>query len=213
VSPNPIRRSAGFTISELLIGISLSAIVMIGVLSSYVFVARSYSRTIGFGASGQPTLEGQGRRTLSYLAQDVEMASAISSISASDLKLTVPRSDGGTKSVRYYYNSTSAAVTVAAAAASPDPAYSVSVPANSLTRIDLNAGTALTLHNNLLTCVFSYYDGSGNPYTTYTNYLIGVKQLSLVLTAQTGSSANGTLTQVYKVASPRLVFRNKYLLP
>jgi len=209
VTPNPTPRSAGFTISELLIGISLSLIVMIGVLSSYVFVARSYSRTIGFGASNQPTLEGQGRRALSYLAQDVEMTSAVSSPSASDVTLTVPRSDGGTKTIRYYYNSSTTAATVSGAS----PTYSVTVPASALARIDCNANTELTLHGNLLTCVFTYYDNSGNPYTTYTNYLIGVKQLSLALTAQTGTSANGTLTQVYKIASPRMVFRNKSLLP
>ena len=131
------------------------------------------------------------------------MASALSSPSASDVTLTVPRSDGGTKTVRYYYNSTASEVTVSG----------VSVPANALARIDVNASTGLTLHSNLLTCVFTYYDESGNPYTTYTNYLIGIKQLSVVFTAQTGTSANGTLTQVYKIASPRLVFRNKHLLP
>jgi Tfp pilus assembly protein PilW len=203
VSEYPSHRSAGFTISELMIGIGLSLIVMTGVLSSYVFVARSYSRTIGFGMPNQPTLEAQGRRTLGWLAQDVPAASAISAPTASEVTLTVPSSTGGTKTVTYYYNSTAAAVSV----------YSVSVPANALARIDRTTNTALTLHSSLLTCVFSYYDEVGNPYTTYVNYLLGIKQISVVFTAQAGSSVNGTLTQVYKVASPRLLFRNKSLLP
>lgn len=200
---NPTNRTAGFTIGELIIGVSLSLIVMTGVLSSYVFVARSYNRTIGFGMANQPTLEAQGRRTLAWFAQDAQMASAVTSPSASEVTLTVPRSDGGTKNVTYYFNAAETDVSV----------YSVTVLANSLARIDRNTNTSLTLHTSLLTCVFSYYDESGNPYTTYVNYLIGIKQVSMAFTAQAGSSVNSTLTQIYKVASPRLVLRNKSLLP
>ena len=176
---------------------------MTGVLSSYVFVARSYNRTIGFGMANQPTLEAQGRRTLAWWAQDVQMASAVTSPSASEVTLTVPRSDGGTKNVTYYYNSSTSAVSV----------YSVTVPATSLARIDRNTNTCLTLHSSLLTCVFTYYDAIGNPYTTYTNFLPGIKQVSLAFTAQAGSSVNSTLTQVYKSASPRLLLRNKAWMP
>ncbi len=203
MSPRRTNCRAGFTISELLVGVSLALIVMTGVLSSYVFVARSYNRTIGFGMANQPTLEAQGRRTLAWWAQDVQMASAVTSPSASEVTLAVPRSDGGTKNVTYYYNSSASAVSV----------YSVTVPAASLARIDRDTSTALTLHSSLLTCVFSYYDTIGNPYTTYTNYLSGINQISVAFTAQAGSSVNSTLTQVYKSASPRLLLRNKAWLP
>lgn len=203
MSLDPPNRSAGFTIVELLIGMSLALTIMIAVLSSYVFLARSFTRTIGLGLLNQPTLEAQGRRALATFAQDVQMTSAIGTPTSSEITLTVPLSTGGTKNVTYYYNSTASAVSV----------YGVSAPANALTRIDRATSTALTLHTNLLSCSFAYYDASGNPYTTYTNYLIGVKQISMVFTAQAGSSVNNTLTQVYKVASPRLLFRNKSLLP
>jgi Tfp pilus assembly protein PilW len=203
VNPPRTNRRAGFTISELLVGVSLALIVMTGVLSSYVFVARSYNRTIGFGMANQPTLEAQGRRTLAWWAQDVQTASGVTSPSASEVTLAVPRSDGGTKNVTYYYNSTASAVSV----------YSVTVPAKSLARIDRNTSTALTLHSSLLTCVFSYFDTFGNPYTSYTDYLPGINQVSMVFTAQAGSSVNSTLTQVYKSASPRLLLRNKAWLP
>lgn len=201
--PPPANRSAGFTLGELIIGVSLSLIVMTGVLSSYVFVARSYNRTIGFGMANQPTLEAQGRRTLAWFAQDVQMASAVTGPSAAEVTLTVPRSDGGTKNVTYYFNAADTDVSV----------YSVTVLAHSLARIDRNTHTSLTLHTSLLTCVFTCYDEQGNPYTSYVNYLPGIKQLSLAFTAQAGSSVNRTLTQVYQVASPRLVLRNKSLLP
>lgn len=199
---------AGFTLPELLIAVILSMIVMAAVLSSYVFVARSYTKTIGFGLPNQPTLEAQGRRTLAAFAQDVQMTSAISSISASAVTLAIPSSTGGTKNVTYYYNSsTTAAVTVYGSG------YSAVVPTTALARIDQSSNTSLTLHSSLLTCVFSYYDASGNSYTTFTNYLSGIKQISMTFTSQAGTSANNTLTKVYKVASPRYLFHNKSLLP
>lgn len=202
MSPNFPNRSAGFTVVELLIGLSLALTVMTAVLSSYVFVARSFTRTIGLGLLNQPTLETQGRRALAYFAQDVQMTSAISNPTDSEITLTVPLSTGGTKNVTYYYNNTAAAVSV----------YSVTVPAFALARIDRATSTILTLHTNLLSCSFTYYDVSGNPYTIYTAYLIGIKQVSMAFTAQAGSSVNNTLTQVYTVASPKLLFRNKSLL-
>ena len=207
---NPFSRIDGFTFVEMITTGALALIIVVGVLNVYIFVARSYTRTIGFGLPNEPTLEAQGRRTLAILAQDVQMTSAISSPSASDVTLTVPLSTGGTKTVRYYYNSTASPATVASVVS---PVYSVTVPATSLARIDCSANTVLTLHTSLLTCTFSYLDSSGYPYTTYANYLVGIKSLSVILTAQTGNSANGTLSRVYQVASPALLFRNKSLLP
>jgi hypothetical protein len=52
----------------------------------------------------------------------------------------------------------------------------------------------------------------GNPYTTYVNYLSGIKQISLTFTAQAGSSTNGTLTQVYRGDSPSMLLRNQKFL-
>ena len=83
-------RHAGFTLSELMIGVSLSLIVMTAVLASYVFVARTYARTVAFGSANQPTLEAQGRRTLAYFAQDVQLSSALGNPTASSVTLTVP---------------------------------------------------------------------------------------------------------------------------
>lgn len=204
MTPRPPSRIGGFTVAELIIGVSLSMMVMTAVLSSYVFVARSYTRTIGFGDPGRPTLESQGRRTLAFFTQDVEAASAISSPSATQMTLTVPHSTGGTKTVTYYFNnSATSAVTVSG----------YSVPKKSLARIDVSTSTGVVLHTTLLSCGFDYYDTSGNPYTSYTNYLLGIKQVSLELRAQAGVSKNGTQTSIYDVASPRLLLRNKSLLP
>ena len=209
MSPPAARRRAGFTLSELMVGISLSLIVMAAVLSSYVYVMRSYTKLIGFGLPNQPTLESQGRRSIAYFTMDVEAASAISSAGVAEVTLTVPASTGGTKNVTYYYNDTSSSVAV----------YSVTVQPMSLTRIDRSTSTALTLHTSLLAGGgFSYYDTTGNSYALsgysyITSYLIGVKAVAMAFSCQSGSATNGTLTNIYRFASPQLLLRNKPLLP
>lgn len=204
-----------------MIGMSLSMIVMAAVLSSYVYIARAYTRTIGFGEPNQPTLESQDRRTLAIFAQDAQVAAGVLTtptatypLSASEVTLIVPRPTGGTKNVTYYYNSGTTAATVT------KNSVSATVSAKALARIDWSTSPAsvLTLHTSVQSCVFSYFDtytaiemsGTARPYTSYTNYLTGIKQISFTLTSQAGTGTN--LTQLYKVASPRYTFHNKGLL-
>jgi Tfp pilus assembly protein PilW len=191
---SPRRPIAAFTLVELLIGMTLSLTVMTAVLSAYTFMGRSLARI-----TNQETLETASRRTLLYFAQDVRMANGISGTpSASSVTLTLPTANS-TRNITYHYNSGGSATTVSG----------YSIPANSLARIDVSASTGLTLHRNLLSCSFTYYDSSGNPYTSYTNYMTGLKQVMLSFTSQTGVSSTGTLTPVNTVASPRLLLRNK----
>ncbi|HEX7631695.1 MAG TPA: prepilin-type N-terminal cleavage/methylation domain-containing protein, partial [Lacunisphaera sp.] len=58
-----------FTLTELLIGMTLSLIVMTAVLTSYTFMGRNL-----FRLANQQTLQTQSRRTLQYFQQDVRMA-------------------------------------------------------------------------------------------------------------------------------------------
>lgn len=196
-------------------------IVLAAVLSSYVYIARAYTRTIGFGEPNQPTLESQGRRTLVAFGQDVQSASGILTtpsatypLSASEVTFIVPRATGGTKNVTYYYNSGASAATVT------KNSVSVSVATKALVRIDWSTSPpkTLTLHTSLQSLAFSYYDGltdvngfgSVRGYTSYANYLLGIKQVSLTFTSQAGTGTN--LTQLYRIASPRYAIRNKSLL-
>ena len=195
----------------------LSLMIMAAVLSSYVFLGRNFTRSLGLSSANEPTLESQGRRTLSYFAQDVRMASSLDTSgsapnvtpSETGMTLILPTASG-TKSVTYYFNNTSAEVSLA----------SYLIPANALVRIDQGTATALTLHTNLLTLYFRYFDAQGQPYdnssvpyTTATDYLSGIKQVSLEFTSQGGNSVNGTQTQIYASASPRVILRNKQLRP
>jgi len=199
VSPARHRSRHGFTLVELLIGVSLSLMVMAAVLSSYVFLARNFTRSLGVVFTttsnsitlvNRPSLETQGRQTLAYFSQDVRMASGIvGSPSDAALTLTIPTATGST-TVAYSYDAVN----------------------QTLTRT-WSGMTGQVIHYNVLGCTFGYFDMSGRPYTTYVNYLGGIKQLSVALTAQGGSARNQTLTQVYRSESPRLLLRNRRLLP
>jgi type II secretory pathway component PulJ len=203
---------AGFTLVELLIGATLSAMVMAGVLSSYIFIGRSLARL-----ANQQTLETEGRRTLTNFARDVRMASSLATVSttptspsASRIDLVVP-AGSVTHTVTYYYNSTSSAASVTV------NGTSVSMPANSLTRCLYNGAsvTSLTLLRNITASglTIRYFDAADSEYTGYTDYLTGIKQVSLEFSTQAGTSSNGTQTKVYQVASSRLLLRNRGLLP
>ena len=196
------RRPGGFTLVEILVGATLSAAVLAGVLSSYIFIASNLARL-----ANQQVLESEGRRTLANFNRDIRMASALTdtgNLSATRMSLTVP-----TGTVTYYYNNTSSAATVSISSTN------VSMAANALTRCFYDGTTvsSLTLLRNISGLTFRYYDGSAREYTTYVNYLPGVKQVSLECSTQLGTNSNGTQTRIYQIASDRLVLRNRSLLP
>jgi prepilin-type N-terminal cleavage/methylation domain-containing protein len=222
VTASPLKSNAGFTLVEVLIGMSLSLMLMGAVLSSYVFLGRNFTRALGITSANQPTLEAQSRRTLTYFTQDVRMASGVDTTavapkvapSNSGVTLILPSSTGSPKCVTYFFNDTSAPVTLT----------TFTVPAKALIRIDVSANTSQVLHTGHLNpdtyFYFRYYDASGQPYdnstppyTTSTSYLSSIKQVSIAFSAQGGDSSNGTLTPVFLSASPRLILRNTQLLP
>lgn len=207
-APVPGKRGAskGFTLVELLIGATLSAMVMAAVFSSYIYLGRSLTRL-----ANQQTLETEARRALGYFAQDVEQATGIDTsvtLSASRVSLTVPAGTG-TSTITYYYNSGSSdtAVTINGS--------SVTMAANALTRCVYNGASvsSQTLLRHITALSISYYDSAGSAYANYTDYLPGIKQLSLVFSTQTGSAPNGTRTFVQQTASGRLILRNRGFLP
>ena len=183
----PRRTNRGFTLSELLIGMSLAMVVMLAVLTSYIFLGRQLVKL-----TNEQTLETESRRALGYFSRDVQQASGISGTpSATSLTLVIPTSNGSVGTVAYTYDSS----------------------AGTLTRTP-STGTAIVLARNITTntLAFSYYDEQGNPYTSYTNYLNGIKQLAITYTCQTGNVLTGTRTKSRQIASARLILRNRYLL-
>jgi hypothetical protein len=210
-----VKRRAGFTLVELLIGATLSAMVMAAVLSSYVYLAKHFVRL-----TNQQTLETEGRRTLAYFTRDVQMASGIDTtltVSATRCSLTVPATIG-TNTITYYYNSTAISGTTVSDNVTINGS-SIAMQREALTRCVYNSITAtvtsLTLLRNITSSglTISYYDASGNVYMAYTDYLPGIKQLMLQFSTQAGQNSNGTQTLVNQVASSRLIVRNKAVLP
>lgn len=176
---------------------SLALAVMAAVLASYTFVARSFTRTLGITSASEPNLEAQGRRALEFFARDVRQASGFTGTpTATSLTLSLPTAAGATTVVWTFV----------------DPDADPTTADGTLTRAP-DGGAAQVVHTHLRSCAFTYYDSAGRPYTSYANYLIGVKQVALAFTAQAGNATNQTLGPVYVVESPRLLFRNKGLLP
>lgn len=94
------NHQSGFTLVELLIGSSLSAILLVGVLSSFTFMGRSLGRM-----ASQQQLETQSRRALQVFDSDARMATALSGpTNTSVTLLNVPDGLGGTNSVVYSYS-------------------------------------------------------------------------------------------------------------
>lgn len=218
-----LNKNAGFTLVELIVATGLSLMIMAAILSSYVFLGRNFTRSLGLTGTNQPTLENQSRRTLAYFAQDVRMASGLVTTldspkfapTATTITLILPTSSGA-KYITYYFNDTDSDPIPPIPGFTSPPTIP---PPHSLVRLDLSNNTILVLQTNLLTCSFNYYDTSGRPYVIFNSAtagfssLDGIKQVSINFTAQGGSKINGTLTPVYTSASPLLIFRNKQLQP
>jgi prepilin-type N-terminal cleavage/methylation domain-containing protein len=101
------KRGAGFTLVEILVALGLSSIVMLGVFSSYIFIARHLVRL-----SNQQAAEVTGRRILNYFAKDMAEATGIDtsggtgrvSPTATGVSLVIPTSTGTTYVTYSYYD-------------------------------------------------------------------------------------------------------------
>ena len=187
-----------------MVGATLSAAIMAAVLSSYIYLGRGLGRL-----ANQQTLDTETRRTLAYFAQDVQATNGLTdtaNLSATRVAMTVPVA-AGTNIITYYYNNSSSTTTVSI------NGTNVVMAANALTRCvyDGTTVTSLTLLRNITAAglTIKYYDGAGNAYTSYANYLTGIKQLSLQFSTQAGVSGNGTQTRAYQNSSSRFVLRNR----
>lgn len=199
---------AGFTLVELLVGMSLALVVMTGVLSTFSFLGRNLNRL-----ANQQQLESEARRALAYFAQDVRMASGLSSPDNAQLELAVPAGTA-TRKIIYYYNSSATATTVTIGATGDQ--VSVTAPGNSLVRFfedtaNPNTGSTVTLLRNLLSFDFDYRDVNDNALaeSSFPTKTSSIKKVAMEFRSQTGVADNGTLTPVYPGASPFLAIRNK----
>ncbi|SDS66371.1 prepilin-type N-terminal cleavage/methylation domain-containing protein [Opitutus sp. GAS368] len=91
----PRAREGGFTLVEVLIAATLSTLVLAGVLSAFLFLART-----SFRSSGYSEMEAEVRRGLDIFARDTRNATDVHWNSAQSITLTV-----GGLPVTYAYDS------------------------------------------------------------------------------------------------------------
>lgn len=104
----PITSQRGFTLLEVLISSTLAGVVMIAVLSTFLFVGRNLSRLASYQA-----LEGESRKALAFVRRDFGLAQAVkagTTPTASAVTLVLPAGevtytyDAGAKRVRRQAN-------------------------------------------------------------------------------------------------------------
>jgi Tfp pilus assembly protein PilW len=85
-SPAPKRQSrrAGFTLAEVIIGSMLASFILLGVLSTFLFLVRS-----GANLRNYTDMETQARKALELFAEDTRQASAVAWLSQTSVRLTV----------------------------------------------------------------------------------------------------------------------------
>ncbi|MEI7799352.1 MAG: prepilin-type N-terminal cleavage/methylation domain-containing protein [Opitutaceae bacterium] len=179
---HPSSARSGFTLSELLISLSLGSLLMAAVLSTYLFMGRSMTRTANF-----QILENKSRLALNYLRQDIQLASAVTTSTNTSLTLTLP---SGTVSYTYSGRTLTRTATFG-------PAPTIYLLMGDCTAFDFNyystLGTGLTatalvpLSIKLIDCTFTLQRGP---------------------TINGTSTQDGTAVTLATV-SPRLLLRNK----
>lgn len=180
-------RSGGFTLSEVLIASSISALVMAGLLSSFLMMGRS-----GANAFAYVAMEADARKGLERFGEDVRMAKNVTWASSTDVSLAVMHlNDTGTDTVRYYWdNSTSSATYRCLLRTGPDP-------------VTGTTGTQV-LARNVQTFEFDRWMlGTAGAATND----VGTKQLQIRLTLRQQSVTTVAATDL--VVSARFVLRNK----
>lgn len=99
ITLSPIRKPArarGFTLVEVMVGATLSAFILAGVMSTFLFLGRS-----GANVQNYNDMESQARTALEFFAMDTRQASAITWNSDQEIYLTV-----NSVNIFYYYDDT-----------------------------------------------------------------------------------------------------------
>ncbi len=132
---NPRPRKRGFTLSEVLIAMSISSVFMSGITSSYMFIFKS-----SLGMSQYMEMNTQSQIGLERFGRDMRMAVDVTTASSTQMTLQV-QGESGTRTVEYIYDSSS----------------------NSLNRVE--GSWTLTVIGNIESLSFSYYNLLGNTTT------------------------------------------------
>lgn len=180
---DPDCRRRGFTLVEVLIGAGLSGFVLLGVLSTFLFLGRSGANMINYN-----DMESQARKALELFAEDTRQASSVYWASSTSLTLTV-----NNVPVNYAYSSTAGTFSRA-----------VTIGGNTTTTVLVTGITQFSFLAYTITGV-SITDFSTTAARTLANRT--TKQVQLSLSAARTASTVTDATNI--VLSARYVLRNR----
>jgi Tfp pilus assembly protein PilW len=126
--------TTGFTLVEVMIGASLSAFILAGVLSAFLFLARS-----GANLQNYASMESEARKSLEQFAQDTRQASGITWNSSTSVTLIVDSAN-----ITYAYTSSIGRFTRVTAAPSVTTTLLTGITSFTYSAYDIN-GTAVSL--------------------------------------------------------------------
>ncbi|MDF3058785.1 MAG: hypothetical protein K0R17_3000 [Rariglobus sp.] len=183
-------RSRGFTLVEVLIASALSGIILAGVLSAVLMIARS-----GYLLNNYTEMEKEARTALETIAVDARITETISWHRTSETSpltgITLTPPSGSADAVRYDYDSVNGILTRTA------------------------SGKSRTLVSGIQSLTFNAYrytDGPGPeivvPATTSTTSLNGVTKM-LQISLSSVRSRTSLVDATNNVVSARYVLRNK----
>jgi len=172
----------GFTLVEVMLATGLSAIILTGVLSSFLFLGRS-----GANMQAYNDMEAQSRIGLEKFAEDVRQASAITWNSSNSVTMIVNAAN-----ITYTFDSGTGILS------KQDPSGTT----NLITGASYSPG---------MTSCFAAYDITGNTLSltsaNLANANLSTKQLQLSLKLSRTGSTRATTTN--NVLSSRYILRNK----
>lgn len=186
-TPAPARklsaRRAGFTLVELLIAMSLSTMIIAGVMTTFLSLSRTSLRMGSYN-----DMESETRKGLELFGRDARMANAIVWNSATDVSLTVPTS-GADETYRYAYNSTARTFT--------------------RTRTTPSAAASQTLFTSVDSLDFKAYkiNTATVDLSNLAQAAIDTKQIQLTINSSRTNSTVALATA--NVLSARFILRNK----
>src|SRR5688572_20117010 len=91
IHPGKYGATAGFTLVEVLIGASLSSIILAGVLTTFLALGR-----IGANVQNYSEIEADARKALEIMSREMHLAFVVTSYSADGVTLTIPDSTNST---------------------------------------------------------------------------------------------------------------------
>ena len=184
--PRAIR---GFTLAEIMIGSSIGAFILAGVLSAFIMMTRSGQRLYNYNG-----MEIEARRALEEFAQDIRMSSNVVYNSATSLTLTVPDNyTSYSNQVTYYFNSATTGATATSFYRRPGP---------SVAHDTISPGYQILAHN-IYSCAFNRYDRLGAATTSDAS----TKRIELALRMRITSTAGAAATE--NAISATYLLRNK----